>query len=162
MGRAPHQGRWLRASQTDEAIVDDALSRCGAADFGDRPFDQLSGGERKRVMVAQALSQQPSFLLLDEPAAFLDLKHGIDVFELLLSEVARGIGVLAILHDLALAARYAERVALLVDGALQAPGSVDEVLMPANLQAAFGVELQRFTDESGRPRAFAPRTNRRA
>jgi len=155
MGRAPHQGRWLRSSPEDRTIVEEAIARCEVESFADRPFAELSGGERKRVMVAQALAQRPRVLLLDEPSAFLDLEHAVALFELVTAEVARGTSVLAISHDLALTARFAQRVALLCAGRLSNPGPAAEVLHPDRLREVFHVEVERFLDAEGRPRAFA-------
>lgn len=141
MGRAPHQGRWLRSSSHDEDVVGRAMRRCSVDALADRPFDAVSGGERKRAMVAQAFAQEPAVLLLDEPSAFLDLRHAIEVFELLRAEAERGLAVVANVHDLAIAARWADRVVLLAGGEVVASGSVAEVMTPASLGEAYGVEL---------------------
>ena len=141
MGRAPHQGRWLRASSRDDEVVDHALERCAVVDLQSRAFSALSGGERKRVMIAQALAQEPVLLLLDEPSAFLDLRHAIDVFALVADEAARGLAVIANVHDFSLAARYATRAAVLVEGRVLAAGSTDHVLTAETLGRAFGVSL---------------------
>jgi iron complex transport system ATP-binding protein len=158
MGRAPHQGRFLRASSRDEEIVTAALARCDAEALASRPFEELSGGERKRVMLAQALAQEPKVLLLDEPTAFLDLRHAIEVFELVRQEVARGLAVIATVHDLPLAARYGREALVLVGGAVHAVGACDEVMTEEILGAAFGVELVAVAPPGGHAgHALVPR-----
>ncbi len=156
MGRAPYQGRWMRASADDASIVAMALARCGLVAMADRRFDRLSGGERKRVLVAQALAQRTPVLLLDEPTASLDLRRTLELFEILAEEAARGVAVVAILHDLALAARLAERVALLHGGRLAAVGGVDAVMTPELLSRAFDTDIARVVDSTTGVRAFAP------
>ncbi len=156
MGRAPHQGRWMRSSPEDDAIVEASLARCGLAEMAERPFDRLSGGERKRVLVAQALAQRTPVLLLDEPTASLDLRRTLELFVLLADEASNGVAVVAIVHDLALAARVADRVALLFGGRLEAQGAVDEVMTAPLLSRAFETEIARVVDASTGVRAFAP------
>jgi iron complex transport system ATP-binding protein len=156
MGRAPHQTAWLRERSEDAEVIARVLARCGLAEFADRTFSALSGGERKRVLVAQALAQSPSVLLLDEPSAFLDLRHAVTLFELAREEASAGVAVAAIVHDLGLAARYADRAVLLVDGAIAAEGPPREVLDEAQITAAFGVPIRRLSDEAGLTMAFAP------
>lgn len=156
MGRAPHQGRWMRASPEDDSIVEASLARCGLSAMGERPFDRLSGGERKRVLVAQALAQRTPVLLLDEPTASLDLRRTLELFTLLADEAAQGAAIVAIVHDLALAARVADRVALLFGGRVVALGGVDEVMTAPLLSRAFETEIARVVDEATGVRAFAP------
>jgi iron complex transport system ATP-binding protein len=155
MGRAPHQGRWLRQSREDASIVDRAIARCRLEGLEDRPFAVLSGGERKRAVVAQALAQEPTILLLDEPSAFLDLRHAVELFEIAVERAAEGVAVVAIVHDLSLAARYAASVTLLVDGRIAAAGPPSEVLTEPTLTRAFGVPIARLDGGSGTV-AFAP------
>ncbi len=154
MGRAPHQSAWLRERKEDVAAVREALGRCALDGFAERPFDALSGGERKRVLIAQALAQAPRVLLLDEPSAFLDLGHAVATFELAREEAARGVAVGAIVHDFGLAARYADRVVLLADGRVRAAGPPRDILDEAHLSAAFSVPIRRLAD--GSTLAFAP------
>jgi iron complex transport system ATP-binding protein len=156
MGRAPHQGAWMRPSDRDRELVDQALRRTSLVELAERPFDALSGGERKRATIAQALAQTPRVLLLDEPSAFLDLRHALDVFDLAREEAARGVAVVAIVHDLSLASRYADRVALIATGELAAFGPPAEVLDEANLGKAFGVRIRRVHDPETGADAFAP------
>jgi len=156
MGRAPHQDAWLRERREDASAIDAAIERCAIGALAERPFDRLSGGERKRVLVAQALAQAPRVLLLDEPSAFLDLRYAVALFELAREEAARGVAVAAIVHDLALAARFADRIALLVDGSIVAVGGPDAVLTEETLGSAFGVPIRRLRDEQAGTMAFAP------
>ncbi len=155
-GRAPHQGAWMRERSDDRDAVDAALARCGVEAFADRAFAALAGGERKRVIVAQALAQSARVLLLDEPSAFLDLRHALAVFDRAAEEAARGSAVLAVVHDLSLVVRYATRVALLVDGRVDAIGSPDDVLDERRLSRAFGVAIARVRDPARGLDAFAP------
>ena len=154
MGRAPHQSAWLRERSEDVAAIDEALDRCALSALADRAFDALSGGERKRALIAQALAQSAKVLLLDEPSAFLDIGHAVTTFELARAEAARGAIVVAIIHDFGLAARFAERVALLTEGRIAALGPPGEILDEATLSAAFSVPLRRLSD--GTTLAFAP------
>jgi iron complex transport system ATP-binding protein len=156
MGRSPHQGSWMRSSDRDRERVDEALRRTHLVELAGRPFDALSGGERKRAAIAQALAQAPRALLLDEPSAFLDLRHALDVFDLAREEVKRGVAVVAIVHDLSLVSRFAERVALLAEGSLAAFGPTAEVLDEDNLGKAFGVRIRRVRDPETGADAFAP------
>ncbi|GAC1366145.1 MAG: hypothetical protein NVSMB47_17450 [Polyangiales bacterium] len=107
-------------------------------------------------MIAQALAQAPAVMLLDEPSAFLDARHALEVFDLLREETAAGLAVLASVHDLTLARRYADRVLLLADGETIATGPVDEVLVPEQLRRAFGVEVA-YVEAPGGGRALVPR-----
>ncbi len=161
MGRAPHQDTWLRERTVDADVIEKVLERCELGPLSRRDFDLLSGGERKRVLVAQALAQAPRVLLLDEPSAFLDLRYAVSLFELAREEAARGATVAAIVHDLSLAARFADAIALLVDGAIVAMGSPDQVLSEEKLGTAFGVPIVRLSDPGARTMAFAPGTRSR-
>lgn len=122
MGRAPHQSSLLRVRAEDERAVSSALERCDIAGLADRAVAELSGGERRRVTLARAL-RPAKVLLLDEPAAHLDARHAVSVGELVREEVdRRGIACIAVLHDLAAAARWADRV-VLAGGKVRADGA---------------------------------------
>ncbi|MEA2640023.1 MAG: cobalamin transport system ATP-binding protein, partial [Chloroflexota bacterium] len=143
MGRHPHLGRFQMEGRTDVGIAREALATVGAAAFADRTVVSLSGGERQLVTIARALAQQPQTLILDEPTASLDIVHQLRIADLLwrLAHV-RGLAVVVALHDLALAARAADRLALLSGGRLVAEGAPLEVLDEKRVQAVFGVSLE--------------------
>ena len=153
LGRTPHLN-WLgQVSRHDEARVRDALVRAHAEKFADRRIGELSGGEQQRLLLARALAQEAPVLLLDEPTTHLDLQHQVTMLE----EVRRlaheeGLTVLAVLHDLNLVSRYADRVALMVEGRVRAAGSAEEVLNPSLLEEVYHLPLQVITNTpSGKP-----------
>ncbi len=151
MGRAPHQGAWLRASDEDAAIVEGALARCDLLPLAKRVVSTLSGGERKRVTIARALAQRTPILLLDEPSAFLDVRHQVALYELLAKEVAaERRACVVVVHDFNVAARYAGRVALAKGGRLVDVGRADDVLTPSRLAEVFETRLVAGTLEGGR------------
>jgi len=146
LGRYPHGGD--RARDADLRIARDALARAGVAEFESRLAPTLSGGELARVMLARALAQiecrgHPRYLLLDEPTSSLDPAHQHHVMRLLRDVASSGeVGVLIILHDLNLAARYADQVLLMRSGSVLARGTPDQVLTPLQIAAAFDVDAQ--------------------
>ena len=146
-GRHPHQS-WLQQwSREDEAVVAEALAWTDMADLGDRPVDELSGGQRQRAWISMALAQQTDLLLLDEPTTYLDLSHQIDVLELVARlHAERGRTVVVVLHDLNLAARYAQRLVAMRDGALVASGTPHEVLTEQLLADVFDLEARVVPD----------------
>jgi iron complex transport system ATP-binding protein len=146
-GRHPHQS-WLRQwSRDDEAVVGEALAWTDMADLADRPVDELSGGQRQRAWISMALAQGTDLLLLDEPTTYLDLSHQIDVLELVgRLHAERGRTVVVVLHDLNLAARYAQRLVAMKDGALVASGTPEEVLTEQLLADVFDLEARILTD----------------
>jgi len=129
----------LGLPRPDLAAVEAALSRTGTSGLADRAVTRLSTGERARVLLARALVARPRVLLLDEPTANLDPAHALDMLALLRAEAERGTIVLVSLHDLAAAARFANRLLLLDHGHLVADGPPTAVLTPANLAATFGI-----------------------
>jgi len=142
MGRAPHLGAFHLETGHDVAIARAALKAFGLGDIAGRPIQELSGGERKRVFLARAIAQQAPIILLDEPAAFLDLRHVAEIFMLFRELCAeRETTVIVTLHDLNVAALYADRVLLLKDGECVACGTPAEVLTPANLSAVYEVNV---------------------
>ncbi len=152
-GRHPHQS-WLRQwSRDDEDVVAEALAWTDMADLADRPVDALSGGQRQRAWISMALAQGTDLLLLDEPTTYLDLSHQIDVLELVARlHAERGRTVAVVLHDLNLAARYAQRLVAMKDGVVVASGTPHEVLTEALLAEVFDLEARVIDDPvSGTP-----------
>jgi iron complex transport system ATP-binding protein len=160
MGRAAHQDGWMRARAEDVAIVDNAMRRCDVQDLAARPVADLSGGEQKRVALARAFAQTPRVLLLDEPTAFLDVRHQIALFDVLDEEVARGLACVVVMHDLNLAAQYASRVVLAKRGRLVAIGSVEEVMTYGRLRETFDSDLYVGINDVTGTRFFLPMRSR--
>ena len=151
MGRAPHARHLFASSADDERAVARALADAGLADLADRGADELSGGERQRVLVAMALAQEPQLLLLDEPTLHLDLGHQLGLLRTLVRlRRQRGMAILAVLHDLNLAAAFAPRVIVLHDGRVAADGPPDEVLTPELVARVFGVAVDEAHTDDGR------------
>ncbi len=143
LGRLPHQSRWGGLSDADRQAVRKAMHACDVAHLHDRTIDQISGGERARVMLARALAVAPDLLLADEPVAGLDLAHQLDVMERLRELTHTGASVLVVLHDLSLAARYCHRLVLLHQGRVAAEGKPDTVLTADTLADCYGVTTHR-------------------
>ncbi|MDO5052562.1 MAG: ABC transporter ATP-binding protein [Pseudoclavibacter sp.] len=136
-GRHPHQGLLRRWSQEDERAVAEALRACGVAELSGRRLEELSGGQRQRAWIAMALAQQPSVLLLDEPTSFLDMAHQLELMELLTRLRRAGTTLVAVLHDLNQAARYASRLVVMRDGRILAQGPPERILTAQLVEEAF-------------------------
>ncbi len=149
MGRAPHMDAWFEGEE-DWAQVEAALEVMDCRGLRTRDFRTLSSGEMQRVLVASALAQQPCVLLLDESAAFLDLRHQMELFEALRRLAAHGYLIIAVTHDWNLAARWASRLVLLKEGRVAASGTPRELARPELLGDVFGVRLE-VVDLDGRP-----------
>ena len=129
LGRYPHLGPWAPERDEDRAAVERALERCDVAGLADRWLWTLSGGEYQRVRIARALAQEPRLLVLDEPTASLDLRHEMELFELVRDLVdASGLAAVLVTHDVNLAARFADRLVLLAAGRVRAVGAPADVL----------------------------------
>ncbi len=142
-GRTPHLGFLGQPSPKDEEIARQALTRVSALPFAERRVGELSGGEQQRILLARALCQSTPTLLLDEPTAHLDLQYQVSLLELVHELAHRdNLAVLIALHDLNLAAHYADRIALMVAGHIKATGSVKDVLQPALIEEAYCLPVQ--------------------
>jgi iron complex transport system ATP-binding protein len=142
LGRYPHRGPLRALDAEDEAAVEEALAWTGVAPLAGRALGTLSAGERQLAALARGLAQRPQALLLDEPAAHLDVGHELELFATLDRVRAGGVAVLAVIHDLSAAARWADRLALLDRGRLRAAGPPREVLASAACAGAFGVRIR--------------------
>lgn len=139
LGRTPHVPLLSAPGPDDEQIAWDALRAVGASEFGSRRFHELSGGERQRILLARALAQQPRLLLMDEPTNHLDVQAQLTTLSLMRSLADDGLAVLAALHDLTLAARFADQVIVLDRGRVAASGRPRDVLTPELIRAVYGV-----------------------
>jgi iron complex transport system ATP-binding protein len=150
LGRYARLGPLAPTRPEDRAAVETALRRCDVWELRDRRTDTLSGGEWQRVRVARALAQEPRALLLDEPTAALDIRHEMEIFELVHRLVTEGLAALVITHHINLAARYATRMLLLSRGAVAAEGTPSEVLRREVLEPVFDwrVAVNQWTDGS--------------
>ncbi len=159
MGRYPHAGRFSALTHADLSAAEEAMALVDVIHLKDRGVNSLSGGERQRVLLAQALAQEPSILLLDEPATHLDVQHQVELFELLGRINGKGITVFAILHDLNLASQYLGRIVLLKAGSILADGPPRDVVNPDLIEKAFGIRLEVLDDPStGKPGVLYRRT----
>jgi iron complex transport system ATP-binding protein len=158
LGRLPHQSLWGENSPASTAAVAAAIAAVDLAHLARRHFSTLSGGERQRVMLARALAQDPALLLLDEPTNHLDIGAQLEVLALLSRLATSGVTVIAALHDLGLAATYADHVIVLSRGAVVAAGATAETLTPALIREVYGVDATIMTNPTtGRPViAFSP------
>ncbi|MGV9213761.1 ABC transporter ATP-binding protein [Micromonospora sp. RB23] len=162
-GRYPHQGLLRQWSREDERIVEESMAATGVADLADRPVDELSGGQRQRVWIAMALAQQTPLLLLDEPTTYLDIAHQIDILDLCARlHEEQGRTLVAVLHDLNHAARYATHLIAMRDGRVVASGDPREVVTADLVAEVFGLPCRVIDDpETGTP-LVVPAARRRA
>lgn len=154
MGRAPHLTKWRFEGETDFRIAHEALEMTGTLHLKNRCMSSLSGGEQQRVLIARALAQQPQILLLDEPTAFLDIKHQTVFFDLVKSlNKNRALTVVAVTHDINLASLYCDRIILMRNGQIHSLGGPEEVIVENNIRDVY--ETAVAIDKSpltGRPR----------
>jgi iron complex transport system ATP-binding protein len=148
LGRTAHRGVFGETA-ADALAVDKALASTAMTAFAGRDITTLSGGERARALIARALAGEPAWLLADEPLTGLDLAHQLDAAELFRRVAAGGVGVVAAVHDLAFAARTADRVVLLAEGRILADGAPSSALDPAHLARAYGVEARWIEGAAG-------------
>jgi iron complex transport system ATP-binding protein len=152
-GRYPHQGFFRSWSADDERAVQEALTATDTLELADRNVDELSGGQRQRVWIAMALAQETDVLLLDEPTTYLDLAHQVEVLDLITDlNRQRGTTVVIVLHDLNLAARYADHVIAMKRGRIVAEGAVRDVVTENMVKDVFGLDCRVAPDPvSGAP-----------
>jgi len=155
MARTPYLGTFGFESQADKKFINEALEMTDTAQFSSRPLAELSGGERQRVFIARALAQNTPLLLLDEPTAFLDLKHQVGIYDLLKAmQLEKGKTIVAVTHDINLAAQYADVILLLgADGSYQ-HGRSKDVFSFEQIERVFGV--RGFTGKIGQEKFFIP------
>lgn len=151
-GRFPHQSLLRQWTQKDEDAVNGAMATAGITDFADRAVDTLSGGQRQRCWVAMVLAQETDLILLDEPTTFLDLKVQVDLMDLLTGLAhERGRTLVIVLHELSLAAAYADHLVMMKEGQIVASGSPDDIFTAERLKHVFGLDANVLRDPvSGR------------
>ncbi|TVR08534.1 MAG: ABC transporter ATP-binding protein [Planctomycetota bacterium] len=141
-GRFPHRGSALGWSSEDRLVVDQAMATCDCGYLQDRAFVDCSGGEQARLLLARALATQAQVLLLDEPAASLDIAHRLRLYQLLRRLVERGYSIIVVLHQLEDAWQYADSVAVMDQGQIVAQGPTAQTLTAALVRKVWGVDMQ--------------------
>jgi iron complex transport system ATP-binding protein len=143
LGRTPFFRALADESQDDRQVVESSLELVGIDELAQRRFDELSGGERQKVILAMALAQQPKLLLLDEPIVHLDIAHQMEMLELVRElNMGQGLTVVAAMHDLNLAALYFDRLVLLKEGKVWADGTPEQVLTEAGISEVFAASVR--------------------
>jgi len=154
MGRSPYLGHLMFESEKDLEIAKKAMEWTKVLPFSERPMDELSGGERKRVFIARALAQEPEVILLDEPTANLDIHHQIDFLDLILTlNRERGLTIVMASHDMNIASEFCDRLILFQEGRIYKTGTPEEVITKENIEGVYGCEV--WIDQnpiSGMPR----------
>lgn len=151
-GRYPHQTMLSTWSRTDEEAVATAMSATDITDLAGRPVDELSGGQRQRVWIAMVLAQETPIVLLDEPTTFLDIAHQIEVLDLVSLLRAQGRTVVAVLHEINIAARYATHLIAMCDGRIVAQGLPGDILDEDLVRTVFGISARIILDpDTGAP-----------
>ena len=156
LGRLPLRPQFAALSPVDVAAISAALERCDALQFADRRMDELSAGERARVLFARAVATAAPILLADEPAAYLDPSHQLRLMELLREEASRGTAVAVTLHDLSLASRHCDQIVVLHRGEVAGQGSAEVAFSDALLAQVFGIAALRTQDPTGGRGALTP------
>ncbi len=176
-GRHPHQSLFKQWGMDDRTAIEFALQAANLESLGDRLLDTLSGGQRQRAWIAMSIAQETPLLLLDEPTSALDLGHQIEVFDLIRELAAAGKTIIMVVHDLAMAARYADHLIAMKGGEIVAQGSPKQVITPEILESLYGVHCDLLADPhtgapilvnvrrahySGASKADAPNDNKQA
>ncbi|SFD78358.1 ABC transporter ATP-binding protein [Roseivivax sediminis] len=157
-GRHPHRGLVRHWSPEDDAIIARAMEATDVAQFAGRPLESLSGGQRQRCWIAMTLAQETPILLLDEPTTYLDLSVQLEIMGLLARLAREGRTILVVLHELNLAAAFADRIVMMREGRIDAAGTPEEVMTAPVLARVFGLDARVIADpETGRP-VCLPRT----
>ncbi|MDR7855711.1 ABC transporter ATP-binding protein [Tissierella sp.] len=151
MGRHPYKGRFQKEDESDYEIVKEALELTNTLHLKDRIITELSGGERQRVIIAKALAQNPSIILLDEPTSHLDINHQIEILNLLRKlNKEKGTTIVVVIHDINLGARYSDKIIMLNEGEIIGIGSPEEVITKENIEHAYNLEVaiekSKYTD----------------
>lgn len=146
-GRFPHLGYPRKYTQKDREIAQTAMVAAGVSELADRRMDTLSGGMKQSVYIAMALAQDTDYILLDEPAVYLDISHQIELMKLLKTLAKEGCGIMAVMHDLPLAFGYSDEIVVIDDGRVVASGTPDEIAGSGVVKQVFGVEI--IKSESG-------------
>ena len=161
MGRHPYLGRFEPMGREDRIICERSLELCDALEFKERFYEELSGGEKQRVLLASALAQTPQVLLLDEPTLSLDLSHQILLFEIIQNlHKEEALTVVVATHELNLAGRFLERLVLMKNGRTVVDGNSRKVLTPSNIQKVHGVEVDSLNRKGDFP-YFVPKQKKR-
>ena len=142
LGRTPFARAFSEGGERDQRMSECAMRTTGIDELGERPFNELSGGERQKVILAMALAQEPKLLLLDEPTAHLDINHQVEIMELVRGLNQEGLTVISSMHDLNLAALYFDRLILLKDGRIFADGKPNDVLTEEVTEEVFSASVQ--------------------
>lgn len=161
-GRYPHQSFLRQWSRDDARAVAAAMAATGVTDLSERLVDELSGGQRQRVWIAMVLAQETPILLLDEPTTFLDIAHQIELLDLLADLNAQGRTVVAVLHDLNQACRYASYLVAMKGGAIVAEGSPSSIVTPALVEEVFGLPCVVIPDPVTGTPLIVPRGRKRS
>ncbi|RNL81589.1 ABC transporter ATP-binding protein [Halostreptopolyspora alba] len=160
-GRYPHQKFLKQWSRTDERVIDEAMDATGVRELADRVVDELSGGQRQRVWLAMVLAQQTPLLLLDEPTTYLDIAHQMDVLDLCAQLHAESeYTLVAVLHDLNHACRYASHLIAMKDGQVVAEGAPSDVVTAELVEEVFGLPVQVITDPESHTPLVVPADRR--
>ena len=142
MGRHPHKGRFQREDANDYHIVHEALGMTNTLHLKDRIITEVSGGERQRVIIAKAIAQNPSIILLDEPTSHLDINHQIEILNLLRKlNRENGITIILVIHDINLGARYSDEIIMINKGKVLGIGSPEEVITRENIGLAYNLKV---------------------
>ncbi|MCC9624504.1 ABC transporter ATP-binding protein [Thalassospira sp. MA62] len=146
LGRHPHQGMLRQWSDQDQKAFDHAVDAAGVAQLLDRPLDRLSGGQRQRAWIAMTIAQDTAVMMLDEPTAFLDIGHQLEVFSVIGKLRAMGRTCVLVLHDIVSAARFADNIIAMKDGKIVANGTPDQVITTDLIRTLYEVECELVAD----------------